>query len=172
MKTRREVKIAWVTVLVVIVGMLASVQVRAEESCNADVQAYLKCNNPTVIDYLAKLKHTDVGKKLSGVHLSDGAEPFKGATFLGQVLGLDSSTHVYVIERNGQRAAFAWIDVGGKPLPLPKCPKSISFESTYVLSGDVYTYIHLRPGDGVVEIMCVHPDWRLATSTASDEKQP
>jgi hypothetical protein len=132
----------------------------AADPCNIDLEAFLRCNNPRAINYLASLSDAEVGTALGGIVLTDGTEHLKGAKFLGQIKDLPPGTHVYVMEKDGRQRAYAWVEATGTPLPLPSCPESVSLESAYVLSGDVYTWKELQPGHGVVEVMCLAPQWQ------------
>ena len=54
---------------------------------------------------------------------------------------------------------MAWVDEDGFELLFPTCPDEISGETAYTLGEEVYTERTLKPGDGIVEIMCVKPSW-------------
>ena len=43
----------------------------SDKDCNKDIDAFLNCNNPRVLEYLAKLTPKDIGKVLTGVRLTD-----------------------------------------------------------------------------------------------------
>ena len=137
----------------------APVASSSDKDCNKDINAFLNCNNPRVVEYLVKLTPKDIGKVLAGVSLSDGTIELKGYTFLGEAKAIANGVHLYVFEFNKQRCAYIWVDENGTDLPLPSCPESISFESAYVLSGDVYTWKAVQPGHGIVHAMCVDDLW-------------
>jgi len=149
--------------LFVIVGTgllsAAPIALSSDKDCNKDVKTFLDCNNPRVRKYLASLTRKDIGKVLKGVHLTDGTIELKGYIFLGEARGIDKGVHLYVLELKKQRSAYIWVDENGTELPLPSCPESISFESAYVLSGDVYTWKAVQPGHGLVHAMCVADSW-------------
>lgn len=149
--------------LSVVVGMCllssASTAFSSDEDCNKDVEAFLDCNNPRVKKLLTALTTKDIGKVLKGVRLTDGTMELQGYTFLGEVKGIAKGVHLYIFEFKKQREAYIWTEEKGDELLLPRCPESVSFESAYVLSGDVYTWKALQPGHGVVHAMCVKPSW-------------
>jgi hypothetical protein len=134
--------------------------VSKETPCDASLQAWLACNNPRVMHYLAKLSSEQVGALLPGVELSDGTKALKNHRFLGRAKGLPKGGHVFVFEHEGNQLAYAWVDKGGAALNLPEC-KGAFPGSAYVLSGDVYTWKALQPGHGVVEVACLDPRWVL-----------
>jgi len=142
----------------------------AADPCNVNLEAFLKCNNPRVIGYLTSLSDVDVGTVLQGVVLTDNTAHLNGAKFLGQLKGLPPGAHVYVVEKDGRQTAYAWVQATGSPLPIPSCPESVSFESAYVLSGDVYTWKDLQPGHGVVEVMCLAPQWQRVGVSGAGKK--
>lgn len=130
----------------------------SEKGCDADVDAFLACNNPRVVRYLGSLSGEAVGRTLREVRLSDGRIAAKGYRFLGRARGVAKGSHVVLVQSSAQRRAFAWVEEGGTPLPLPTCAGAVP-GSAYVLTGDVYTWAALQPGHGVVEVMCVDPSW-------------
>jgi hypothetical protein len=137
----------------------APVAISSDEDCNKDINTFLDCNNARVIKYLTKLTKKDVGNVLKGVPLSDGTVELRGYAFLGEAKGLDKGVHLYVVEFKKQRSAYIWVDENGNELLLPSCLDSVSFESAYVLSGDVYTWKAVQPGHGVVHAMCLKDLW-------------
>jgi hypothetical protein len=131
----------------------------ADEDCNKDVDTFDSCNNPKVIKYLEKLTKKDKGITLKGVRLTDGTIELKGYIFLVEAKNVGKGVHLYIFSFKKYRIAYIWIDEDGTELNLPSCPQSVSFESTYGLSGDVYTFAALQPGHGVVHTMCVKKEW-------------
>ena len=161
--------------LAVLTMVLAVAQTTAAASnpCDADLGAWLQCNNPKAIRYLSRLTADDVGTALAGVKLSDGSFRAKGYRLLGLPTGLGRGVHVILVRRAkpskspevagdefapGGEGAFVWVEPGGVPLPLPTCGGP-AYESAYVLSGDVYTWKAVQPDHGVVEVGCVDPAW-------------
>ena len=131
----------------------------SDDECNKDIEAFLNCNNPKVIKYLTALTKKDIGKVLNGVRLTDGSMTLKGRTFLGEAKGIGQGVHLYIFKINKNREAYLWVDENGTALDLPVCPKSVSFESSYGLSGDVYTWRAAQPGHGIVQTMCIKKEW-------------
>jgi hypothetical protein len=143
----------------VLAATIASSAPTGPSNCDRDLGTWLDCNNPRVMKYLQHLRASDLGHVLTGVSLTDGQVVLRGMTFLGEARGVGRGVHLYVFERRGRRSAFLWIDADGDTIPLPSCPASVSAESSYVLSGDVYTSSTARPGDGVIEVKCVNELW-------------
>jgi hypothetical protein len=133
----------------------------AKPPCEAKVDdGYRACANQEVLRYLESLTEKDVGAVTPGVPISKGFTPLQGMKFLGRVTGLGRGRHVYVFEERRRRKAYAWLDERALPLTLPRCPDAVSPESAYALTGDVYTWKALQTGHGIVEVMCVSPDWK------------
>ena len=130
-----------------------------DDECSKDIEAFLNCNNPKVIKYLTALTRKDIGKILNGVRLADGSMTLKGHTFLGEAKGIGRGVHLFIFKFNKNRVAYLWVDENGTAIDLPVCPQSVSFESSYVLSGDVYTWKAAQPGHGVVQTMCIKKEW-------------
>ena len=142
----------------------------AANSCDVDLEAWLACNNPRAIRYLAALSQSDVGNVLRGVRLTDGTVAAKGYRLIA-LPKTPKGVHIVVVRRPKRSApnaadgflpggdgAFVWVEAGGPEVLLAKCPES-AFENQYVLSGDVYTWKAVQPGHGVVEVGCIKPEW-------------
>ena len=154
----------WVQVITLSILLSYSIIANAND-CDADLDKWLACNNDLVIQYLKRLGPNDVGTDLKGVTLTDGRDVLRGHRYLGEARGLGKGTHLYVFEYKGRKSAFLWIDPKGNELPLPSCPDWVSedaYESSYVLSGDVYTWRVAQPGYGVIQVMCVKDSWLKA----------
>lgn len=130
-----------------------------KDKCDDDLSKWLKCNNPKVIKYLSSLDENSRGQILNGVLLTDGTMELRDFKFLGKTKDFGKGLHLYIFEYNKRLMAYLWIDKDGDELPLPECSKEISFESAYVLSGDVHTWKAAQPEHGVVKIMCVPDSW-------------
>ena len=126
-----------------------------KNKCNDNLDEWLKCNNTRVINYLKSLSDNNINKIVKGVLLSDGTKEMQGYVFLGKAKGLGKGIHLYIFEHKKKRSAYVWIDKNGTELTIPKCSEKVSSESAYVLSGDVYTWAAVQPGDDVVHIMCI-----------------
>lgn len=131
----------------------------SDNKCNKDIEAFLNCNNPRVIKYLTALTKKDIGKVLNGVSLTDRTVVLKGYTFLGEAKGIGKGVHLFIFKFRANRVAYLWVEENGMKLDLPICPKVVSFESAYILSGDVYTWKVAQPGHGLVQTMCVKEEW-------------
>lgn len=131
----------------------------SNENCNKDLEAFLNCNNPKVMKYLTALTKKDIGKVLNGVRLTDGTMELKGSIFLGEAKGIGKGIHLFIFKIKTNRVAYLWIEDNGTELNLPRCPVSVSHESAYVLSGDVYTWKAAQHGHGVIQTMCIKEEW-------------
>jgi hypothetical protein len=58
----------------------------------------------------------------------------------------------------GMPTARAWVEAKGKPLPIPAIPNGEPREAAYI-SGEVYTFAEVHPGDGLVELSCPTEAW-------------
>ena len=123
------------------------------------MEAFLTCNNPKVIEYIKTLTKKDIGKVLDGARLTDGTMTLKGHTFIGEAKDIGRGVHLFIFKYMKNQVAYLWVDEKGTAIDLPVCPQSVSFESSYVLSGDVYTWKAAQPGHGVVQTMCVKKEW-------------
>ena len=151
--------IIFIACIILFISTYSAIGLCAEKGCDRNVDAFLKCNDPIVMKYLSTLTDSDIGKVLNGVQLTDGRIKIRGYKFIGRAKGVAKGIHLYVFERKNLHYAYMWSDKNADELLLPKCPQSISFESAYVLSGDVYTYKYLQPGEGIVFTMCVNDSW-------------
>ena len=154
----------WVQLIIILIPLSYSIIAKAND-CTGDLGKWLACNNPRVIQYLEKLSPNDVGTDLKGVTLTDGRNVLGGHRYLGEARGLGEGVHLYVFEYKARKLAFLWIDLKGNELSLPFCPDLPSednYESSYVLSGDVYTWKAAQPGDGVIQVTCVKDSWLKA----------
>lgn len=126
---------------------------------------WLQINNPRVIKYLTNLKPSDIGKEVAGIELSDGSVVLADYKYLGAATGLGKGVHVQLFSYKGKQYAYIWIDPTGEKLPLPDCSvldPEITGNGSYVLSGDIYTWKYVRPGDGVVFNVCPRKSWFTA----------
>lgn len=115
----------------------------------------LDADNLKVIQYLKKLPLSAQGKKITGVTLSDGTNELKDMTYLGKIKTPQKEKHIYLFSNGVRKLAYEWVDLGGKALSLPEC-RGEEFEDggARVLSGDVYTWKAVQPGEGVVINLC------------------
>lgn len=149
-------------ILSVVLGVLFQAgEAPQRPPCDTNLRAWLACNNPRVMRYLSELSSKQVGAVLSGVELSDGTMALKNHRFLGRVEGLAKGVHVFIFEHESSLLAYVWVDEGAPSLSLPECEGAFP-ASAYVLSGDAYTWKAVRPGHGVVEVVCVDPEWKVA----------
>lgn len=126
---------------------------------------WLQTNTPRVVNYLTSLGPADIGKQVAGIELSDGSVVLGGYKYLGTAVGLGKGVHVYLFSHKQKKYAYIWIDPTGEKLPLPDCSEldqEMTGKGSYVLSGDVYTWKYVRPGDGVVFNVCPKKSWFTA----------
>ncbi len=132
------------------VVFLLSVTVALAREAPQTLGEQMERDNPAMIAYLQKLTDADVGKKLKGTKLSDGAVELKGSTYLGSLINTAKKQHIYTFRTDGFELSYVWIDKGGKSLTIPHDLNDPSGEHAGILSGDIYTYPIVEPGDGVV----------------------
>ena len=164
--TKRATLWHWLTA-----GLLLTVASGARgDSCDSDLGKWLECNNPRVIAYLSSLAGDQIGTVLDGVVLTDGSNPFKGLTLLGHP-NVEHGTHIYVVGAARERSAYVWVEPGGAELWIPRCPQETVLGNAFVLSGDVYTWNAVRPGDGVVRLECAARAWLNSPKPAESPKK-
>jgi hypothetical protein len=147
--------------LLAVVGTLL-VTANASAACQW-LGELLERDVPRVKAYVAAL---DGPSRLTGISLCDGSKLFENWHFRGRVVGMDPTQFVYLFEENGQRRAVAWVSSGGKALPVPTCPLGPRCddmpEGASAISGDVYTWDSVRPGEDVVIIQYPPEIWSAA----------
>ena len=116
-------------------------------------------DNPKIIAYLSGLASTDIGKSGKGIRLSDGSVELKDATYLGSKHIASKKQHIFVFRTSDGEHAYVWVDKGGTPLSIPPVKEGSTSEHAYVLSGDIYTFTEVHPGDGVVIIEAGDSAW-------------
>jgi len=115
-------------------------------------------NNQILTSYLQKLSGKNIGNILNGVRRAEGGVMLRGYVYLGKAQNVGKGVHLYIFKFKNQHRAIGWVDDDGVELPLPGCPDKISPEP-YTLGDEVYTYGALKPGHGIVEVMCVKTSW-------------
>ncbi len=126
-----------------------------------DLGQQLDRDNPKLITYLSALKVKNLNRPVSGVRLYDGVE-LKGAVLLGFTHLGGKRQHIYLFQTKDGYRAYVWVDTGGKALPVPPGRGGSPGEGASVLSGDVYTFTEVHPGDGVVILSGATPQWLAA----------
>lgn len=145
--------------VLVIVLLLISEPLFAAQKVPESLDEQLSIDNQRVINYLNHLTSSDVGKKLRGIKLSDENIVLKNYIFLERIYSTKNKYYVYVFSDKAKIVAYVWVEINGRPLPIPQCPSNYKEEGQYVLSGDVYTWEAVQPGDGVVVLECVTNKW-------------
>ncbi len=112
-----------------------------------------------LISYLQTLSHKNIGNKLNGVRRAEGGVMLRGYVYLGKTQNVGKGVHLYIFKCKNQHRGIAWIDDDGVELPLPICLDDISQEPAFTMGNEVYTYGALKPGHGVVELMCIETSW-------------
>ena len=129
----------------------------------ANVGELLQTEEPRVKELISHLRQSE---QLHGITLCDGSTLFKGWVFLGRVAGLDPSQSVFLFQEGKDKRAVAWVSAGGKSLPVPACPYGSKcrsmMEPGLVLSGDVYTWRDIRPGQEVVIVWYPSKKWQAS----------
>ena len=145
--------------ILVLVLLLISGTLFAAEKLPETLDEQLAVDNQRVMKYLGRLTASDVGKRLKGVRLSDYGVVLKNHVFLERIRSADHKSTVYVFREKSKLVAYAWVEPQGRSIPIPSCPPHSKEEGQYVLSGDVYTWKEVEPGDGVVVLECVTDKW-------------
>jgi hypothetical protein len=145
--------------ILVIVLLLISAPLFAAQKVPETLGEQLDLDNPRVIKYLNALSVTDIGKKLKGIKLSDRSIAIKNHIYLEKIHSTKNKFTVYIFRNKAKKVAYAWVESNGQPLPIPPCPANSKEEGQYVLSGDIYTWQDVHPGDGVVILECVTTKW-------------
>lgn len=147
--------------LVLCVSLLGVRSARGTE-VEQTLEAWLAANNQRVVAFLRTLSEKAVGSKIEGATLTDGTRVAAGYKYQGQVRDAGPGAHVYLFSDGDAPVAYIWIDPSGAPLALPKCEDGPGDdEPQKVLSGDVYTFRDVQPGDGIVVFRCANEfAWR------------
>jgi hypothetical protein len=145
--------------LLAIILLLIATPVFSAQKVPRTLDEQLDIDNKRVIKYLSRLTLSDVGKKLKGIKLSDQGVALENHIFLEKIHSTKDKFTVYVFRKKAKTIAYAWVEPNGQSIPIPPCPSNYKEEGQYVLSGDVYTWADVHPGDGVVIIECVTKKW-------------
>jgi len=109
-----------------------------------------------LIDYLKKLDVSSIGKKLTGIKISDDIE-LEGWIFLGKAVGFGKGVNIYLFSTANERVAYIWVEEGGDPLQLPDCECLPYIGSTTMTQK--YTLKSVLPGNSVVICPCPKKSW-------------
>jgi hypothetical protein len=145
--------------IIVIIFLLMAAPLFAAQQVPQTLGDQLALDNPRVIKYLNGLNKSDIGKKLKGVKLSDRSIILKNHILLETINSKKNKFTVYIFRNKAKMVAYAWVKPDGKSLPVPSCPSNSDEEGQYVLSGDIYTWKDVQPGDGIVIMECVTRKW-------------
>ncbi|MCX5919695.1 MAG: hypothetical protein NTX30_23860 [Deltaproteobacteria bacterium] len=135
--------------------------------------AYAKCpastlkdmlnfENPRVIKHLSEIENMEAGYREAGIILCDGYKILSGWIFKESIHPPCTGQHVYIFEENHVLRAVIWVEKSGKAVRVPPCPKddcSNIAEAAHVISGDVYTWKEVQPGDGIVLLQYPTIEW-------------
>lgn len=141
--------------------LLFPILLAACQTAPKDLGEQLDRDNPKLIAYLVTLGARDINTPGAGVRLYDGVE-LKDAIFLGSKHLPAKKQHIYLFKTTDGYRAYAWVDTGGTALSIPPDRSGSPGEDAYVLSGDIYTYPEVHPGDGVVILSGATPKWLAA----------
>jgi len=142
--------------------LMSVVEVRAK--CPGEwLGDMLKFENPRVIKQLIEIERKGKGYKVPGISLCDGSIILDGWVFLQAIHIPKQSQHIYIFEEDSTLRAVAWVELDGKPLKIPPRPKGELCremnEEASVVSGDVYTWVEVQPGHGVVLLFYPTREW-------------
>jgi hypothetical protein len=128
-----------------------------------DLGAFLEHEEPRVITYIEKLASSQHTGPIDGIVLCDGSVLFRGWVYLGHAKAARAGQHVHLFAVGKARRAVAWVEKQAKPLPIPTCPRHLVCdtqpEGASAISGDIYTWAQLQPGDGPVIIYFPLRSW-------------
>lgn len=162
--------------LLLLVVVWCETQAFASEKREETLGDWLAVNDARVIRFLRGLGPELRGSKVQGVRLTDRPRVLRGYTYLGQVPDAGRGAHVFLFSRGRRVVAYVWVDRGGSPLTLPRCPTGREdLEPATALSGDIYTWKKVQPDHSVVVFECRHKpavlnEWvRRASADLSSE---
>jgi hypothetical protein len=122
---------------------------------------WLARSSPLAVEYLRTLPDTRIGQPLSGIGLPGGVRWLEGFVYLGRIETGHPGLNVVALRTPDEGpATLLWIDEDGAPFPLAVCPPEELGIRARVISGEVYTWKSLRPGDGVVSTECPPATWQ------------
>ncbi len=116
----------------------------------ASIGEQLSQDNPAVISYLEKLAPEKIGKKLKGIKLSGRLGRVQGRYIRGYACRPREETAHLRRPRQGRRTRLRLDRKRRKGTQDSEAPGDDSGENAYVLSGDIYTFGDVAPGDGIV----------------------
>lgn len=146
-----------------VVGILLVTAGRAWGWCES-LADQLREDEPRVKAYVLAL--SPGSPPLAGITLCDGSVLFRNWVLIGRVSGLDPTQFVFLFKDGSKLRAVAWVGPGGQPLPIPEC-RTVSTcgpepSGPSVISGDVYTWKAVRPGEEVVIVWYPPDSWASA----------
>ncbi len=130
----------------------------------------LNWDNPIMVSYLSSLTREKIGQPVKGVSLSDHSNVLSGSVLTGFAIRDAQKQHIYLFHSSDGYVAYAWVETGGKPLPIPKAATNDTGENAAVLSGDVYTFTEINPGDGVIVLSSATPAWLRGLQSSADRR--
>ena len=130
-----------------------------EPDCNSDMDSFLSCNQPMVIEYISQLSDKNKGQVLNGIKLTDGDMFLKECKFLGQAKSSKKGVKIYLFESRKRKFAVLWVDKDGEPFELPKCGENDPDPEPLSLTGDVITWSTIEPDSLVVKTGCINDTW-------------
>ena len=135
--------------------------------------AYAKCpggtlkdvldfENPRVIKRLTDIENMGTGYREPGISLCDGQKVLSAWVFKQSIHPPCTGQHIYIFEEDHALRAVIWIETNGKAASVPPCPlddcRNIA-EAAHVISGDIYTWKEVQPGDGIVLLQYPTKKW-------------
>ncbi len=119
--------------------------------------------NPRVIKKLEEIETKGKGHRVRGIKLCDGSEILSNWVFEKSIHSFCLGQHVYIFKEGSTLRAVSWVEPAGKLLKVPPCQSSELCnkmdEAAMVISGDVYTWAEVQPGDGVVLLLYPTKEW-------------
>jgi hypothetical protein len=146
---------------------LALVAMSTVSMFGAEAVPFDEQDEAKTIAYFLSLKKKDIGK-LSAMMPTGTGEAAKSRLIGFRALG---KQHVYLFQSKAGTRAFAWVDKGGKPLPIPRLEEGSRFEHAYAVIGEVYTTPEVHSGDGVVILTAATKGWMEGLKAPAAKKK-
>lgn len=129
-----------------------------------DLGSFLEHEEPRVVAYIESLGSSQSTAQLEGITLCDGTTLFQGWAYLGPTKEkANVGQHIHLFAIGKALRAVAWVEKDAKPFTIPSCPEHLTCkkqpEGARGISGDVYTWKQIQPGDGPVIIVYPLRSW-------------
>lgn len=131
----------------------------------------LTFEGPRIIEQLKNIESTGKGYQLKGIQLCDGSTILRNWIFKQSLHFTSCRQHIYIFQEKKAIRAVVWIEPDGQPVAIPPCTNGKRCdemdEPAHGISGDVYTWKEVQPGDGVVLLLYPTEKWIQQLTTQS-----